>query len=481
VPDDGSNRTVSPPPVSLPPGFVWGTATAAYQVEGSVAADGRGRSIWDTFCRIPGAVHNGDSGEVACDQYRRVDEDLDLLAELGVSHYRFSVAWPRVQPTGKGRANQPGLDFYRRLVDGLRDRGIAPTVTLYHWDLPQPLEDAGGWAVRETAHRFGEYAAIVAESLGSDVALWITLNEPWCSSWLGYASGRHAPGRRDIAAAAVATHHLLLAHGQGMAALRSVLSDAAVGITLNLAPVWPATAHPADVDAARKVDGNLNRLFAQPVLAGSYPQDMLDHYTPRAPQLADAAADLGVIAAPVDFLGVNFYFPQVVAASGREAEAAAAGYCVPPREDDPVYADLGAVSVHRPGYERTLMGWEIDPAALTRLLVGLRSTYRPVPIYVTENGAAFADYVGPDGAVHDVERISYLDGHVRAVVEARNAGVDVRGYFVWSLLDNFEWAHGYQKRFGLVWVDYPTGTRLPKDSFAWYRALARSGSLPTRA
>jgi beta-glucosidase len=468
------------PAVTFPSGFLWGTATASYQIEGAVDADGRGPSIWDTFCRRPGAVHNGDNGDVACDHYHRLDEDLDLLGDLGVGAYRFSVAWPRVQPYGKGPAKVAGLDFYRRLVDGLRERGIAPAATLYHWDLPQPLEDAGGWRVRETAERFAEYAGMVADALGDAVALWITLNEPWCSAWQGYGNGRHAPGVSDLSAAAAATHHLLLGHGLATAAVRDAVAGAKVGITLNLAPVAAATDHPDDAAAARRVDGNLNRLFTEPILAGRYPQDMVEHYATRFPALAGAGDDLGTISAPVDFLGVNFYSPQMVVAAERAAEAHAAGYWVPEPDGNLVNDDLGAIGVRRPSYRRTQMGWEVDPAALTRLLVGLRDTYGRVPIYVTENGAAFADYVDPTGAVHDAERVAYLDGHLRAVYDAIDAGVDVRGYFVWSFLDNFEWAYGYQKRFGLTWVDYPTGARLPKDSFGWYRTVATSGTVPAR-
>lgn len=465
----------------FPAGFLWGTATAAYQIEGAAGSDGRGVSIWDTFSRRPGAVHNGDTGDVACDHYHRMEEDLDLLAQLGAPAYRFSIAWPRVQPTGKGPAHQPGLDFYRRLVDGLRRRGVTPVATLYHWDLPQPLEDAGGWAVRETAERFAEYAALAVDALGDAVEMWITLNEPWCSSWLGYGSGRHAPGRSEIAAAAAANHHLLLGHGRATAALRAGGADR-VGVTLNLTPVRAATDHPDDVDAARRVDGNQNRLFTQPLLVGSYPQDMLEHYSVHRPGFAVIEdGDLECISAPIDFLGVNYYTPAFVVARGREAQAAAAGFCVGSRQPDAVAEDLGVTGVHRPEQPRTLMGWEVDAPAMTELLAHLHADYRLPPVYVTENGASFPDYVGPGGAVHDGERSAYLDAHLRAVHAAIAAGVDVRGYFVWSLLDNFEWGHGYSKRFGLVWVDYPTGGRQPKDSFGWYRRVVQANGLPAGA
>jgi beta-glucosidase len=464
---------------AFPPGFLWGVATAAYQIEGAVDVDGRGPSIWDTFSHRPGAIHNGDTGDVACDHYHRLDQDLDLLAELGVNAYRFSVAWPRVQPSGKGPANQAGLDFYRRLADGLGVRGITPSLTLYHWDLPQPLEDAGGWVVRDTAERFAEYASLVGEALGQRVGLWTTLNEPWCSSWQGYGTGSQAPGRIDVGAAAAANHHLLVGHGLAVEALRAAVPGAAVGITLNLAPVRAATDHPDDLAAARLVDGNLNRLFLEPLLEGRYPEDMLEHYRACSPGFSVVeAGDLELISRPIDFLGVNFYKPDLVVSAGRRAEASAAGYCVPSAASDAVSAELGVVGVSRPDVDKTLMDWEIDPDAMTELLVFLHRSYPSLPLYVTENGAAFADYIGPDGAIHDAERIAYLDAHLRAVGDALSQGIDLRGYFLWSFLDNFEWAHGYHKRFGITWVDYPTGDRIPKDSFAWYHEVIRGNAVP---
>lgn len=469
----------SPDSLHFPPGFLWGVSTAAYQIEGAVDEDGRGRSIWDTFSHTPGATHNGDTGDVACDHYHRLDEDLDLLAELGVSAYRFSVSWPRIQPYGKGPANTLGLDFYRRLIDGLGERGIVPALVLYHWDLPQALEDAGGWVVRETAERFAEYASIVAESLGDGVGMWTTINEPWCAAWLGYGSGEHAPGRRDLGAAAAATHHLLLGHGLAVDAVRAAVGDAKVGITLNVAPVRPATDHPDDVAAGHLLDGNLNRLFLEPVLEGRYPDDMLEHYARYSPGFSVIKdGDLDVTSRPIDMLGVNFYTPQLVAAVSRRAEARAAGYCVPSAPASPVHADLGILPVTHPDVTQTQMGWAIDPAALTELLVGLHGAYPNLPFYVTENGAAYADYVGTDGAIHDRDRIAYLDSHLRALGDAVTAGVDLRGYFLWSFLDNFEWAHGYHKRFGICWVDYPTGTRMRKDSFGWYGGVVRANALP---
>ncbi len=463
------------PSLDFPPGFLWGTATASYQIEGAVHEDGRGPSIWDTFSHTPGAVWNGDTGDIACDHYHRMDEDLDLLAELNVSAYRFSVAWPRVQPTGSGPANQKGLDFYRRLVDGLRARNIEPTVTLYHWDLPQPLEDQGGWTVRETAERFAEYVDIVARSLGSDVERWITLNEPWCSSWLGYGAGRHAPGIQDIGKAAAANHHLLLAHGLAVPILRDAIPSAKVGITLNLGDFQPGSQHELDIAAAERADGNLNRLFLEPVFHGQYPPDMLEHYKEFTPGFSVVQeGDLTTIAAPLDFLGVNYYFPSTVVDISRAKEARVAGYFVAQGEQFP---DLRLRSLETPGREKTSMDWEIEASGLTSLLIRVREEYTTLPIYITENGAAFDDYVDPNGDVKDHNRVAYLQEHISAVHDAIDAGVNVEGYFVWSLLDNFEWALGYSRRFGIVWVDFPSGDRLKKESFRWYRDTIHSNSV----
>jgi beta-glucosidase len=480
---DGQEVTVSPAisPVLFPDGFVWGAATAAYQIEGSVAAGGRGPSIWDTFSHQPGRTCNGDTGDVACDHYRRVDEDLDLMARLGLSAYRFSVAWPRIQPDGKGPALPEGLDFYRRLVDGLRERDITPVATLYHWDLPQALEDSGGWTERDTSERFAEYAAIVADALGDRVGMWVTLNEPWCSAWAGYGQGRHAPGRRDIAAGVSATHHLLLGHGSATQAIRAIVSGP-VGITLNLSTFRSASDHPDDRAATARAEGNFNRLFLEPVFHGRYPADMAMHYPGLRPD-GDLVApgDLEAIAQPLDFLGINYYSPQHIADPARVGAAQAAGYSVRSQRPDPVADDLRFASIRQTDAEETTMGWEIEPAALTELLGRVRQGYTQVPIYITENGAAYCDYVAPDGAVRDPERIAYLDGHLRAVHAAIDDGVDVRGYFVWSLMDNFEWSHGYAHRFGLIWVDYPSGRRIPKTSFEWYRRVIQSTGLPDLA
>lgn len=464
--------------VSFPEGFLFGAATASYQVEGSVDAGGRGVSIWDTFSHAAGNTRNGDTGDIACDHFLRLEEDLDLMVELGARAYRFSVSWPRIQPAGKGPANTEGLDFYRRVVDGARARGIVPVLTLYHWDLPQPLEDEGGWPQRDTVSRFAEYAAIVAEALGEAVGMWTTLNEPWCSAWLGYCSGHHAPGVRDVGRAAAATHHLLLAHGEAVQAIRSAVPGAEVGISLNLTPIRHATDHPDDVAAARRVDGNSNRLFLHPLLNGCYPDDMLEHYRGQVPGFSVVRdGDLEVISRPLDFLGINYYSPRTVAGESRAAAAMAAGYCVSLAETDALSRDLRVLAVQRPDIRQTEMGWEVEPAGLTDLLTRVHREYPDIPIMLTENGAAFSDYVAHDGTVRDPERIEYLDGHLRALLQAREAGADVRGYFVWSLLDNFEWAHGYSKRFGLAWVDYPTRTRIRKDSFRWYAEAVRANAL----
>jgi beta-glucosidase len=466
------------PPAVFPDGFVWGAATAAYQIEGSVKAGGRGLSIWDTFSHEPGRTCNGDTADVACDHYRRLDEDLDLMQRLGLDAYRFSVAWPRIQPEGKGPALQQGLDFYRRLVDGLRHRGITPVATLYHWDLPQALEDAGGWTARETSERFAEYAGVVAKALGDRVGMWVTLNEPWCSAWAGYGQGCHAPGRQDISAAVSATHHLLMGHAGATQAVRAATSEP-VGITLNLSCFRSVSDHPDDHAATTRAEGNFNRLFLEPLFRGRYPADMADHYPGLRPEGGVVKADdLVRIAQPVDFLGINYYSPQhIVHATGMRSDRAAQS-SVPQYSPDPVADDLDFASIKQADVEETIMGWEVDPGALGELLRWVRKRYTATtPIYVTENGAAYCDYVAPDGAVRDPERIAYLDRHLRAVHSAIADGVDVRGYFVWSLMDNFEWSYGYRHRFGLIWVDYPTGQRIPKSSFYWYRRVIEASGI----
>ncbi|HEY8475025.1 MAG TPA: GH1 family beta-glucosidase [Natronosporangium sp.] len=448
---------------TFPERFVWGAATSAYQIEGAVDADGRGRSIWDTFSHTAGKTRGGDTGDIACDHYHRYEDDVALMARLGLAAYRFSIAWPRIQPDGAGAPNQAGLDFYDRLVDTLIGHGIDPIATLYHWDLPQALEDRGGWPNRDTAYRFADYAALVHERLGDRVRTWTTLNEPWCAAFLGYADGYHAPGRTEPAAAFAAAHHLLLGHGEAARVLRS--AGAQVGLTLNPAAVRPANPDdPADQAAARLVDGLHNRLFLHPVFGRGYPADVLAVIRRFGEPDWLRDGDEERIAAPIDLLGVNYYSPSVVAARPGEP-----GWPAMPGSD--------GIAFLPPSGPVTAMGWQIEPASLTELLVRLATEYPGVGLWITENGAAFDDQ--PDGdRVPDPDRISYLDGHLRAVHAAIEQGADVRGYLVWSLLDNFEWAEGYQKRFGIIYVDYPTQTRLLKDSALWYRDVIARNGLP---
>jgi beta-glucosidase len=436
---------------AFPPAMRLGAATASFQIEGAVDADGRGESIWDRFCATPGAVANGDTGEPACDHYHRWEADLDLMAELGLESYRFSIAWPRVQPLGRGPANAAGLDFYRRLAEGLLERGIEPIATLYHWDLPQALQDRGGWGERDTAYRFAEYAALVAAQLGDSVSQWITHNEPWVVAFLGHAYGTKAPGVRHWPTALRASHHLLLSHGLALRALRAQLGELAqVGIALNQFPIHPAGPGEADRDAARRMDGHLNRWFLDPLLRGSYPADMLALYEGLyGPAESVRDGDLAVIRAPIDFLGVNYYNPQRIAAAPGDLPLQSQQVPAPP--------------------PTTAMGWEVDPDGLHDVLMRLRRDYGPLPVYITENGASFDDPPATNGHVADPDRTAYLQGHLAALARAVADGADVRRYCVWSLLDNFEWEEGYDKRFGIVHVDFQTQTRVPKSSALWYR------------
>ncbi|MFP4636017.1 MAG: GH1 family beta-glucosidase [Nitriliruptoraceae bacterium] len=447
----------------LPPDFLWGTATSAYQIEGAVTEGGRGPSIWDTHSHTRGRTANGETGDIAADHYHRLEEDLDLLARLGVGAYRFSIAWPRIQPEGRGAVNPAGLAFYDRLVDGLLARGITPVATLYHWDLPQALEDAGGWPSRDTAHRFAAYAETVARALGDRVGLWLTVNEPWCAAFLGYSLGEHAPGRAEPAAAVAAAHHLLLGHGEAVAALRGHTHPGAqIAIPLNFEPTVAASDDPADLDAARRADGLYNRLFIDAILGGAYPEDVLEDLAVVSDLAFVRDGDLAAISRPIDALGVNYYTTTVTSAGDR------------PRADAPTPWPGSADIVDRPTPgPRTAMGWAIDPGGLEALLCRIATNYPQTAMYVTENGAAFADEVGPDGSVDDQDRIGYLEEHVHAVGRARQAGADVRGYFVWSLLDNFEWARGYAMHFGLTRLERDTLERVPKRSFAWYRDMIR--------
>jgi len=443
----------------FPEGFIWGTATSAYQIEGAVNEDGRGPSIWDTFCREPGKVWQGHTGDVASDHYHRWRGDIRLMQELGLPAYRFSIAWPRILPEGTGRVNPAGLDFYDRLVDGLRQAGIEPFVTLYHWDLPQALQDRGGWTKRETAEAFAEYARIVAERLGDRVTYWTTHNEPFVSSIMGHFTGEHAPGKKSPFDAAWAYRHIMLSHGLAVEALRATLpSSAQVGIVLNLSPVHPASDSPKDRQAAKRLDGLLNRMFLDPVLRGRFPPDLQKAF---GLLFKPSSEDMKRIAAPIDFLGINYY-TRVVA------------------RHDSGTPFIQAAPIEVEGSERSEM-WEIYPAGMYEVLTRVYSEYRPAKILITENGIPTPDAPGPDGQVHDARRIAYLRDHLLQVHRAISEGVPVQGYFVWSLLDNFEWAYGYRMRFGLIYVDYETQARIIKDSGRWFAEVVRQNGLPVEA
>ena len=435
--DELSNR--------FPASFVWGVASSAFQIEGASTADGKGDSIWDEFCRLPGVIADGSDGKIACDHYNRLESDLDLIAGLGVGAYRFSISWPRIQPTGSGAVAGPGIDFYNRLVDGLLERNIEPFATLYHWDLPAALQrEHNGWADRNTAHRFAEYAALVAERLGDRVRSFATHNEPWVTATIGHELGHFAPGVKNRAVAMQVSHHCLLSHGLAMEAMRSSRSNVEVGIVLNLSPVYSATDSPADKMLALREDGLLVRWYMDALLRGEYPADILEYLAADAPSSQNGDAQL--IAQPLDFLGVNYYHP-IVSFAGRSFSQAREGATV------------------------TDMGWEVAPANFTEMLLRLDRDYDLPPLFITENGAAYRDLV-VDGGVGDEDRRAYIEAHIRAVADAADQGVDVRGYFVWSLLDNFEWAAGYTKRFGIYYVDYQTQARILKRSGFWYKDLA---------
>lgn len=430
----------------LPSDFLWGVATSSFQIEGAARDDGKGESIWDRFCRVPGAIADGSNGDIACEHYHRLDGDLDLIAGLGVDAYRFSVSWPRVQPDGMGAWNSKGLDFYERLVDGLLARGIKPFLTLYHWDLPQALQDRGGWAARDTVYRFVEYARGMQRHLGDRVTAITTHNEPWVVAMLGHESGEFAPGIRNRKTAIQVAHHLLLSHGLAVQALRADGARAPLGIVLNMAQIEAATASHEDAECARRHDAHGRRWYTDPLFKGHYPQEVLAELGADAPQIC--AGDMENIATPLDYLGVNYYFRIRASADN-------------------------SFDVKQSGAPLTDMGWEIYPRGLTELLLALHREYALPPVYITENGAAFRD-VRVDGRVADAPRIAYLRDHIEAVAMARQQGVPVAGYFVWSLLDNFEWSSGYARRFGIVHVDYATQQRTPKDSALWYRDLLRA-------
>jgi len=429
----------------FPDGFVWGVATSSFQIEGAATQDGKGPSIWDSFCRVPGAIADASNGDVACEHYRLWEQDLDLVASLGVDAYRFSVSWPRVRPTGSGSWNEKGLDFYEKLVDGLLARGIKPYLTFNHWDLPDALQQSGGWADRDTVHRFVEYAQGLMLRMGDRIAAITTHNEPWVMATLGHEVGIFAPGIKDRAIATQASHHLLLSHGLAMQALRADGVKSKMGIVLNLSPMVPATDSAQDAEKTKLEDGRLVRWYMDPLFKGAYPQDVLDHLGADAPRVCEG--DMEVIATPMDFMGINYYTRSVVSAQG---------------EWD---AKTG-------GLELTDMGWEVYPQGLTELLVRLDRDYDVPPMYITENGGAFVD-VYEHGRIHDARRQAYIESHIAAVAAAMQQGVRMEGYMVWSLLDNFEWASGYEKRFGIVHVDYATQVRTLKDSALWYAAFLR--------
>jgi beta-glucosidase len=441
---------MSPSSNGFPADFRFGVATAAYQIEGAVREDGRGESIWDRFSHTPGTIDGGDNGDVACDHYHRWRSDLDLMKALGVESYRFSISWPRVLPEGNGKPNRRGIEFYKRLVEGLRERGIEPIATLYHWDLPQALQDVGGWDSRETTHRFADYAGLMADEL-PEVSEWITHNEPWVVAFLGHATGTKAPGLRNWPTALRVSHHLLLSHALASRALRAALPDARVGLSLNLTPARPGSDSEEDIAAVRRMDGHMNRWFLDPLLRGGYPTDMVELYERKFGRMdAVRDGDLELISQPLDFLGVNYYFPQRVRHAPGNGPLELEFVPGPP----PV----------------TAMGWEVDPEGLRELLLRVHADYAPPPIYITENGAAFDDPpVNGNCCVDDTARTDYLRGHVEALRAAIADGVDVRRYCLWSLLDNFEWEHGYAMRFGIVHVDYDSQRRVPKRSGLWYR------------
>ena len=463
---------------TFPRQFLFGVATAAYQIEGATRDDGRTDSIWDAFCRVPGAVVGGENGDVACDHYNRMPSDVTMMADLGVQTYRFSTSWSRVCPDG-GPVNAQGTDFYSRLVDELLANNIKPWLTLYHWDLPQTLEEDGGWTNRDTASRFADYAGAVHDALGDRVTAWTTLNEPWCSSFLGYISGEHAPGRQDVGAGLAAAHHLLIAHGLATRELRARDENLQLGITLNLTVADPVNPEDAgDQDAARRIDGQFNRFFLDPIFRGSYPEDVLRDVDGFGFDAVVEPGDLEVIATPIDLLGINYYHGDYVSSQPVDAQTTTAAPSDRPKRSPFPAAD--DVYWHPRGLPVTDMGWDIQPEGLTRLLRRIHDQYTHpagVAIAVTENGAAFADTLGPGGTVRDVDRADFLDAHLNAILDAVDDGIPVDGYFYWSLMDNFEWAWGYDKRFGLVRVDYDTQVRTPKLSAERYREIIANRGL----
>jgi beta-glucosidase len=444
---------------SFPASFLWGASTAAYQIEGATREDGRGPSIWDRFSSTPGNTHNGDTGDVAADHYHLMEQDVDLMATLGLGAYRFSIAWPRILPEGTGTVNMRGLDFYDRLVDRLLERGITPVATLYHWDLPVALQDRGGWVNRDTALAFADYVEVTSRRLGDRISRWITLNEPWCSAYLGYGVGAHAPGVRSMHAAFAAAHHLLLGHGLAVPRLRErARRDTQVGIALNLTPVYRSDLRPATLRAQNQVDRFHNRWFLDPIFRGTYPSGLFEGVGESPPPIEEG--DLAAISTPIDFLGVNYYSRLLIRASeGRKQDPGSVSYF------DGEF--VGPV----PGSAYTDMGWEIYPEGLADVLLRVHNEYCPSAILVTENGAAFRDVWDGGEHVSDAQRVEYVREHLQALAVALMLGIPVDGYFAWSLIDNFEWAEGYSRRFGMVYVDYPSQRRIIKDSGRWYTEL----------
>lgn len=451
--------------VSFPAGFVWGAATSSYQIEGAVNEDGRGESIWDRYAKNASNIKDGSNGDVACDHYHRWRGDIALMKDLKLAAYRFSVAWPRVLPTGRRGVNERGLDFYSRLVDGLLAAGITPYLTLYHWDLPQRLQDDGGWTDRGTAEAFVEYADVVSRRLGDRVKHWITHNEPWCAGFVAHQKGAHAPGLRDWGAAVLSSHHLLLSHGWAVPVIRRNSPSAQVGITLNTSPAIPASSSPEDADAARRFDGYMNRWFLEPLYHASYPPDIVADYAeedrlPPGGMTFVRPGDLRHVATPTDFIGINYY-NRTVARSDRITES----------DNRPRKVFVA------PESEWTDIGWEVYPSGLFEVLMRVHLDYRPSKMYVTENGASYQD--GPDTSkrVADRRRVEFHREHLLAARRAIDAGVPLEGYFAWSLMDNFEWDHGYTQRFGLTWIDYETQERIPKDSARWYRRVIEQNAV----
>jgi len=441
------SSNTAPKRQDFPADFRWGVSTSSFQIEGAGQADGKGESIWDRFCSEPGRIRDGSNALVACDHYHLWPQDLDMAKALGVNAYRFSIAWPRILPQGRGAVNEAGLAFYDRLVDGMLERGLDPWATLYHWDLPQVLQDEGGWLSRDTIAAFVEYTDIVTRRLGDRVKHWITHNEPWCSCMMSYWEGVHAPGGKSLADGMLACHHVMVSHGQAIPVIRANSAGADVGITLSLHPISAASGSPEDIAALKRHDGLRNRWFLDPLFGRGYPADTLELLGDAAP--AVLPGDLDAIATKTDFLGVNYYFPEAV-------------------KDDPAGGPMRASLVENEGVERTGFGWEVSPQGLVDLLTRIQRDYNPPVIQLTENGSTFEDVLTPDGRVHDKERLSYLQRHLAALKQAVDAGVPVKGYFAWSLLDNFEWAEGYLRRFGIAYVDYATQQRTLKDSGLWY-------------